>query len=100
MNLLEAPRFPEDNFAIRFNAKQVIYLCELLYAIRKSNPELFVDENVEMMGLQFTYQTYMTQMLSGTEEQKTFASEQLSTVRDEIIKLARSMGQNREQVQA
>jgi len=94
MNLFEAPRFPGDDFAVRFNANQVKCLCELLLAIRKSSPELFVDEDIEMMGLQLAFQVHMTQMVSGTEEQKQFASEQLAMVRDEIIKLSHLMGQS------
>jgi len=92
MEILEAPRFPDDDHTVRLNITQLGYLCQLMQGIRHTNPGLWQDPNVVMIELQLLFQLHLANMLGGPEAGRQRSAEQLQSIRDEMVQTGKLMG--------
>ena len=92
LEILEAPRFPGDEYQVRLNIVQLGYLCQLMRGIRGTNPDLWQDPNVAMIELQLLFQLHLANVMGGEEATRQKSAEQLQSIRDEILSAGKLIG--------
>ena len=97
LEILNAPRFPGDDYQVRLNIVQLGYLCQLMRGIRGTNPDLWQDPNVAMIELQLLFHLHLANVMGGEAGSREKSAEQLQAIRDEIVSVGRLMEATNEQ---